>query len=92
MEHQEHMIDSAKFPSFEPDGEAQVSPDAYDQAIRRALNKYAKRPVMAMMDAFPPAPAMYPGVGRSPAAPMMLMITPFPRAFMLASAARHVLM
>jgi len=51
MEHHENMIDSAKFPSFEPDGEAQASPDAYDQAIRLALNKYAKRPVMAMMDA-----------------------------------------
>jgi Fe-S oxidoreductase len=45
------MIDPDKFPSFEPDGEAQVSPDAYGQAIRLALKKYAKRPVMAMMDA-----------------------------------------
>ncbi|MEJ2158470.1 MAG: (Fe-S)-binding protein [Desulfobacteraceae bacterium] len=51
MEHQETIIDPAKFPPFEPDGEAQVAADAYDKAIRMALKKYAKRPVMAMMDA-----------------------------------------
>ncbi len=46
-----YTVDPAKFPEFEPDGEAQVSRDSYRSAIRQALKKYAKRPVMAMMDA-----------------------------------------
>jgi Fe-S oxidoreductase len=45
------VIDPSKFPSFEPDGEAPVPNAAYDRSIRQALKKYAKRPVLAMMDA-----------------------------------------
>ncbi len=44
-------IDPAKYPSTEPDGEIQVEPAAYRDAIHKALKKYATRPVLAMMDA-----------------------------------------
>lgn len=46
-----HAINPDKFPPFEPDGEALVSVEAYGQSIRNALKKYAKRPVLAMMEA-----------------------------------------
>lgn len=45
------IIDKSKFPSPEPDGEAQVPKESYRAAIEKALKKYATRPVMAMMDA-----------------------------------------
>ena len=44
-------IDPAKYPPPEPDGEIQVEHTAYRDAIRKALQKYATRPVLAMMDA-----------------------------------------
>ena len=47
----DYVIDPDKYPSFEPDGESQVDRGAYKTSIRQALKKYAKRPVMAMMDA-----------------------------------------
>ncbi len=47
----DYIIDPAKYPPFEPDGESEVPRKAYQTSIRQALQKYATRPVMAMMDA-----------------------------------------
>ncbi len=47
----DQIIDPSKFPPFEPDGESQVPRESFKASISQALEKYAKRPVMAMMDA-----------------------------------------
>lgn len=44
-------VDKSKFPAFEPDGEAPVPEESRRQAVKTALEKYATRPVLAMMDA-----------------------------------------